>query len=341
MAKEEINQLCYYYPTTAVVLDDSERYITKLSLALDTRLSYVSFSEPNKALSFVAKQRENERPEELMRDNVEAANYGLKASEHQVTIDLFQLRQKIYNPNRFSEPTVLVVDYSMPQMSGEEVCRKLGHNHIKKLMLTGEADEALAVKLFNSGNIDKFLLKSTKRSGHKVNEMVDELQQSYFLDCSELLIKSLNTLPRFCYHTAAVKKIFDSICKKKDIVEYYMISASGSCLLLSFDGNPFWFLIIDENELQDYCEVARDLKASASIIKLLQTGKKIPFFANNDEMMSAQGNGWEPYLFDAEKITDSKTYYYALVEGSPVFDIKQDKILSYKEYLDQKWPPKL
>ena len=68
----------------------------------------------------------------------------------------------IYNKERFGETSVVVVDFAMPQMNGEEFCRKLGQlkgNSVKIIMLTGEADEEMAVRLFNAGVIDKFLRK--------------------------------------------------------------------------------------------------------------------------------------------------------------------------------------
>jgi CheY-like chemotaxis protein len=46
---------------------------------------------------------------------------------------------------------VLVVDYSMPQMNGVEVCEALRHLPCKKILFTGAADEKVAVERLQSG----------------------------------------------------------------------------------------------------------------------------------------------------------------------------------------------
>lgn len=340
LMKPEDWQACFYYPSTVAIIDDSERFLTKLSLELDTHLAYVLFNEPKKALSFIEKNNQEQSAAGILSENVDSESYGLKSTEHQTKVDLSNFYHKVYDRNRFNETSVVVVDYAMPDINGQEFCKLLQGTLIKKVMLTGEADEALAVKLFNDGVLNKFISKSLADIGGVANKMIAELQKAYFVDKSKTVIENLKAQEKFHLNDPAVYKVFTEYCQKNNIVEYYMIGSSGSCLLLDYEGVPAWFLVIDEDELHDFREVAEDHGASSSIIKLLREGKKIPFFPSNAELMRAEGNDWEGYLYSAEKVIADKTYYYAFVQDQDVLALERNKIISFKDYLENEWPPK-
>lgn len=336
----KFSPLCAYYPSAVVIVDDSQRFLTKLSLVLDTRIAYVLFSDPDQALKFIERNSVDSHVLKTLIENPNAETLGLKSSEHHAKIDLSNLYHKIYDANRFNETSVIVVDYSMPGMNGYEVCQNLADNPIKKIMLTGEANDSLAVQLFNQGILDRFILKSDSRFDTVINATILEFQKIYFSNKSKTLLDVLNAQSQYHLNDPSVIDVFDDLCQENDIAEYYMISPTGNYFLLGFDGTPYWFIIIDEAELLDYQEVARDQKSSASIIKLLKDGKKIPYFPGNNEFMNAQGNAWEAYMYPANKIIGNKTYYYSFIKDEDLFEIRRDKILSYQDYLENEWPPK-
>src|SRR5688572_29503901 len=107
----------YYYPSSAILIDDSEGFLTTISLELDTKLAYVSFTDPAEALKYIEK---NSKPDYLVNkcllEDSEAGSFGLRSSEYDVKVNLSALYEQIYNAQRFNETTVVVVDYSMPSM---------------------------------------------------------------------------------------------------------------------------------------------------------------------------------------------------------------------------------
>ena len=54
-------------------------------------------------------------------------------------------------------PDVAVMDVAMPELNGMEFCRRITDPSIRKIVLTGKADEHVAVKSFNEGLIDRFI----------------------------------------------------------------------------------------------------------------------------------------------------------------------------------------
>ena len=63
------------------------------------------------------------------------------------------IHKVIYDSKRFAMKTVVVVDYSMPNMNGLEVCKALEDLPLKFIMLTGKAEPETAIEAFNDGLI--------------------------------------------------------------------------------------------------------------------------------------------------------------------------------------------
>lgn len=55
---------------------------------------------------------------------------------------------------------VLVVDYSMPQLDGIELCRRLGRSSPRKVLLTGQVVTRDVVEAFENKVIDAYINKS-------------------------------------------------------------------------------------------------------------------------------------------------------------------------------------
>lgn len=332
----------YYYPTLAILVDDSERFINTISLLLDPHLAYVSFTDPTKALKYITQKNPGSLAEKCLSENSEANDFGMRASEHGIKVNLSKLYQQVYNKERFNETSVIVVDYSMPNMDGMKFCRGIRdlNSSIKIILLTGEADEGKGIEMLNSGLIDRYISKKSPEFGEHVSIAIAELQKQYFESQSGILIKSLSTKSSSCLKEGTFIKVFHEIIRKHGIAEYYLIESTGSFLLVKFDGTPLWLIVTSDEELNEYCKIAEDYHASPKVLKLLKEGQKIPFFKTPDEYMKSSGVHWEANLHTAQKIQgDSTNYYYALVKDENLLDIEKDGVLSYKSYMETVWPP--
>ena len=152
----------YYYPTTVMLLDDSEDFLTNFSLQLQNKLAVKLYSKPQTALAYLKgvdysshlNTRVFSTPQE---------NHGMNPIvNHSVNLNLSTIKEEIYNPKRFDEIAVIIIDYDMPAMNGLDFCRKLGRSPIKKILLTGKGDEKIAVQAFNEGLIDHFIQKGNR-----------------------------------------------------------------------------------------------------------------------------------------------------------------------------------
>ena len=76
---------------------------------------------------------------------------------------------------RFSLTQVCVVDYSMPAMSGLRVLSELTGWSGSRVLLTGRADEQLAVSAFNRGLIEQFIPKQAPEIRLRVTDVLQNL----------------------------------------------------------------------------------------------------------------------------------------------------------------------
>ena len=76
---------------------------------------------------------------------------------------------------RYALSQVCVVDYSMPAMDGLQALGELGDWPGARVLLTGQADEQVAVRAFNGGLIDQFIAKQMPDISSSLIEAVEHL----------------------------------------------------------------------------------------------------------------------------------------------------------------------
>lgn len=320
-----------YFPGTVIFVDDSRDFLTNFTLQLDEMLAYKLFSSPFEAVECLKSHKNsfegiNQR---CMSEYLESTAWPM--TNQTVNVDLSAIHSEVYNSKRFQEATVVVVDYAMPGMNGLEFCREIKDMPVKKILLTGQADEAIAIQAFNEGLIDKFIRKNQSDVTSQINHSIEDLQINYYKEMSEMIIQMLALNSPHFLNDPLFAKFFNRICRENQIVEYYLTENTGSFLLMNADAEPCSLIVKSEQDLKMYYELACDNNAPQTILEDLKLGRKIPYFWQANEL---EWNEWSSCLFDAKKIEGEQIYYYGLVENFAPFEIKRDKILSYNQYLD-------
>ena len=140
----------YTHPTLTVLIDDSDSFLKSLAFQLDPALARKTFHDTSTALRWL--QQTNQREDMPLHVNFDLQN--LAPHDYNVAVDLERIWRISGQAQRFAVPSVLVVDYSMPQMNGLEFCQAVRDLPCKKILFTGAADEKVAVTAFNRGLID-------------------------------------------------------------------------------------------------------------------------------------------------------------------------------------------
>ncbi len=320
-----------YYPTTIILIDDNEKYLNNLHLGLSKDYCCKLFTNSYQALQYL---NESYQPSPFIA-HVATSEEDLESDHMASFIDTRTIRNEVFRPQRFAEISIVIVDYMMPNVNGLQLCERLNHSHIKKIMLTGEADESTAINAFNAGIIDKFILKSTANLIDVINDAVIQMQQQYFITYSEQLFapamleynKGLNCLhdPQFIDH-------FMKVCRDNHIVEYYLTDSEGGFLLLNKQASPSWLAVKSHEDLQSYYEFAADSEGvPPTVLQAIQSESKIPYFFTDQDLQTPP-NKWQPYLHDAIRVQGDTTYHIAYIDDPKAYEFDSNRILSYQAY---------
>ncbi|KTD14248.1 response regulator [Legionella israelensis] len=323
-----------FFPSTTLFIDDCRDFLLNFVLQLDEGLAYRVFDSPFDALKFIEKTQSelDLLNQHCLKEQIEAKHFP---STHQtINLDLAAIRSEVYNPNRFSEISVVVIDYVMPGINGLDFCRKLAHTNIKKILLTGQADEKLAIEAFHEGLIDRYIKKSDANAADLITKSIYELQLQYFQSMSDMFVKMLSVSSPSCLQDKTFIDFFQTICAENKVVEYYMVDNSGSFLFLDDDANASFLMVKNAKDMKSYYDFALDNGAGADILQQIGSGEKIPYFGDAS-MNIPQNIQWSSYLVPAKELVANEIYFYSYMRDSLPFDICQDKIRSYYHYLEE------
>lgn len=322
----------FYFPSTAVFVDDSKDFLINLSLQFDPSLSYRLFESPQEAAQFIQGHTQRSVADRgYVSTYIDAVSNPLTSQTF--NLDLSAIQKEIYNEKRFEEISVLFVDYSMPGINGLELCRMLEDHPCKKVLLTGQADEKMAVQAFNEGLIDSFILKNNPDVIATMNETLQDLQQRYFLENSDMMVRALASDSLSFLKDSLCSDFFRALCQKHNIVEYYLAETSGSFLMLNAKGEVSWLVVKNEEDLTMLSELAEDNNAPAEVVEQVRRGERLPYFTTTGINMFA--SNWSDALYPAHTLAGRETYYYAFIENPTVPDLDISKITPYEQFLEK------
>jgi len=321
-----------YFPSTTLFLDDSRDFLLNFVLQLDEGVAYRIFDAPSRALDYIHnKTCEFDLLSRSRAGQVE--NRHLSATKS-AKLELAAIHAEVYNPHRFSEVSVVVVDYAMPGMDGLEFCRRIENNNIKKILLTGQADEKLAIAAFNEGLIHRYIKKSDANASELITRSIYELQLQYFQAMSEMIVRMLSISSPSALYDKTFTQFFRQLCAEKNIVEYYLADKSGSFFMLDEDANTSFLIVKSEEDIHSYHQLALENNADADVLQQLAHGEKIPAFWLT-QPLSQPWSEVVNCLVPAKCLIGNENYHYVYLEGNDLFDVRQQKILSYHRYLEE------
>ena len=322
----------FFFPTTIVFVDDSADFLTNLSLQVDSRLACRLFDSPVEALAAIngndAAPPRTQDLFSLYRDRAEDA-----LGSQVLNVDLDTIHREVCNEKRFERVSVAVVDFDMPEIDGIEFCRRIHNPMIKKILLTGKADERIAVKAFNDGVIDRFILKQEANVMSTLNRAIDEMQHAYFDEIGRMLSDAVSIGAYGFLRDPLFAERFGQIRAALGIVEYYLCCKPDGILMLDFAGTPYLLIVQTEEMVQANYEIASDQAAPAELLASLRSGKMVPYFWKSEGHYSPIYEDWHAYLHPATEFRGKTVYLLATVKNPAAFNFKY--VLSYAAYLDR------
>lgn len=321
----------FYFPTTTLIVDDSREFLTNFSRTLEPNIAYTTYTSPRDALRAIQSAPTSHRLVKRCFSEYPESN-GYPLTHHSVTIDISELYQNIYNPQRFAEVSVVMVDATMPGMNGFEFCECI-KNHAAKKILVGEGlEERVIINAFNAGIIDLYVNKSDLYTNKQISSYIKSLQLSYFQTKAESLNSMLMYSSAQCLADDKFINFFNELCLEHNIIEYYLIENTGCFLLTSLDGSLRSLIVKNRQDLFLHYELAVDNNAPECVLRQLESGQSVPYCWPADEFYNSEVE-WNNKLYPANKLQANDIYYYALID-TPLQYVNSDKLYSYKTYLE-------
>lgn len=317
----------YFFPTQVVFVDDDPRAFEEIKLLLNKDFAtYSYYHNPYQAI-------------DVINNNSKAEIFFNKSFDGEIDYNtIYQLYNEIYNSNRFNEISCIVVDYDMPGMDGLELCRRIKNPYVKKILLTGAADENLAIEAFNQGLINAYIRKHEPGIYDLLNNHIFSGQQNYFRALTnpplDIIFKKWATAifdPKFT-------NFFKNFIKEKKIVEYYLIDLVGSFLCLTADGTPNILYTFNEESLEQNLEAIEERlyytstsakSLPAGFLEDLQAKNKVLCFPFTGDNMHPHPSEWADFIYPLQMINGQQPYYIAYVAN--VNYLRQEK-LSFNQY---------
>ena len=322
----------FYFPTTVTFVDDSATFLSNLCLQLDPQLAFRLFSSPGEALEYV-----NSRPRPGPSDEPLFARFRDRTDEdvaHQViALSVNTVRKQVHNAQRFLATSVVVVDYDMPGMNGLEFCRRMTDPAVRKIMLTGKADEHIAVQSFNEGIIHRFIRKQDASAVATLNRTVRDLQNAYFDNVCQSILDTLADSEYAFLRDEALAARVAELSSSLGIVEHYLSYCPSGLLMLDSAGSAYLLIVHTNDTLRGLREIAVEQGAPAGFLNALDSRRSLPYFWQTDGHYPADCVAWESYMHPATQFSGRQDYVYAIVPNPPGLDLSQ--VLSYDRYLER------
>ena len=296
---------CIYFPTKVVMIDDNLSFLENMRLTIDDYQNVQIYSNPLLGIKNLSEYRSiltatdfisNLDLDEIDEDNALSINYK-KLNE-------------IVNNNE--EISVLVVDYSMPEMNGIEFFNKMKSFPAKKIMLTGEADNQIAVNAFNQGLIDRFIVKGGAKVSETLRQYINELKVQYFIDSK---VNQLVAINNHIKESPDYIQLVKGWIKDNHICRFYQYDQNGSLVGIDKSSVTRCFYLLDTESFNTYFEIAEYQGADQNILNQLSQRSAMPVFMT-DESIKNPAHDWLKFMRKVNGAFkfNSEIYYFCFIE---------------------------
>lgn len=324
----------YQHPVLVVLIDDNQSYMESVTFQLDTKLAFKMFTDTEAAINWISSACQYYQAGATHPIHVGYDDETSSLERRNAAIDLNEIYCAVLNRLRFTLPAIVVVDYAMPKMHGVKLCELLGNLPCKKILLTGQADEKIAVNAFNDKLIDQFIRKNDPSAPQKLEHAIHALRTAFFTEQTSTL-KDLLTRHTYAFLAdAAIAALVEDIYEEYGFVEHYLFPNPSGILFIDMEGNAKLMVVETEASMMAHYEMAQLQNAPSGMLEAFKTHEVVPFFSNSAGIYDSKlEHQWEEYCLPAKLCRGTQDYYWAIFDFPHHY--LDGNIYSYREYLTE------
>lgn len=176
---------------------------------------------------------------------------------------------------RFALARVCVVDYAMPAMNGLAVFGNLVSWPGSRILLTGRADEQLAVAAFNSGLIDQFVPKQATDIRQRLTDAITHLMHKPSHRYEQCWRATFTKEQNDMLGDPKISDALENLAAKQDWIEHVVIGVPFGILALDNTAQAMWLQLEPTDKLADLAEMAGAHGFDTSTVQQVRLGKKL------------------------------------------------------------------
>ncbi len=177
--------------------------------------------------------------------------------------------------SRFNLTQVCVMDYSMPAMNGLEVLDALTSWPGSRILLTGRADEQLAVSAFNSGAIQQFIPKQSADIRQRLTDAIASLLCKANLRYDQTWRASFTPEQTLLLDNPLVDAELEKLVAKQAWVEHVVIGSPFGIVALDSTARAVWLQLEPADRLPELAEMAASQACGAATVEQVRSGQKL------------------------------------------------------------------
>lgn len=210
---------------------------------------------------------------------------------------------------RFALTRVCVVDYAMPAMSGLRVLSELTDWSGSRILLTGRADEQLAISAFNRGLIEQFIPKQSPGLRLHLTTAIQSLRQLPDERYQQVWRATLTREQHALLCDPLFSGELESLALKQGWIEHVVIGAPFGMLALDQNGGVSWLQLEPADKLQELAEMAASQAWDEATVQDIRSGKTLVDL----ELQLALGAAHQPQPRQAFAMACGQTLVHAAI----------------------------
>ena len=178
-------------------------------------------------------------------------------------------------PARYGLTHACVADYSMPEMDGMQMLAELADWPGLRVLLTGQADEQIAVQAFNRGLIEQFLPKQDKDVAERLLQVLRHLPSSANMRCSQIWRSTLNPVQNAQLRVPAISRALAALVARQGFVEHVVMGDPFGILGRTAEGTVGWLQLEPVGGLEELESLAEAAGLDQASLDEIREGRKL------------------------------------------------------------------
>jgi len=269
----------FHRPGSIVFLDDDADYLEMLAMILPRHWHVKLFLRPTDCIAQL---------------NQEPPFWEADAWTQQQQVDAWRAGRPLIPQmldywskytERYALARVCVVDYSMPEMDGLQALSELRDWPGARVLLTGQADEQIAVQAFNRGLIEQFIPKQAPDVTPRLISAIEHLLDTPHARHAQIWRATLNPTQNALLRDATIARDLLALASER-WVEHVVIGDPFGILGLDAEGRASWLQLETPDGLHAHAELGQLESLPQDDVADIQRGRKL----SNLELRQALGS---------------------------------------------------